>query len=124
MIKCSKGREQILTALSSEVGISNQKEEEEDLELRKSFNWGLLARELTYFFASSLSAPFLFSSDSPMVPGRGHTQEWQERLEPPLQTLSRWLLALLVSLLHSLPVSTSETDLWVSPRRLPNGFFL
>ena len=32
MIKCSKGREQILTALSSEVGISNQKEEEEDLE--------------------------------------------------------------------------------------------
>ena len=75
MIKCSKGREQILTALSSEVGISNQKEEEEDLELRKSFNWGLLARELTYFFASSLSAPFLFSSDSPMVPGRGHTQE-------------------------------------------------
>lgn len=33
MIKCRKGREQILTALSSEVSISNQKEEEEDLEL-------------------------------------------------------------------------------------------
>lgn len=98
-----KRREQILTALSSEVGISNQEEEEEDLCFESPLT-GACWQESghIFFFASSLSAPSLSPEGSSMVPGEytGTGRKGYASFADPLQVAANSV----VSLLHSLPV--------------------